>query len=100
MLGPVVEDVALSPSVIRRIVEGDVNDSWVKALKEADRKMKAIEALDSRKVKAAQDVKPELERLTHKVGVFLSFFLSPGFLYSCVRYLTGYRPLSEYVISS
>lgn len=54
--------------MIRRIVEGDVNDSWVKALKEADRKMKAIEALDPTKVKAAQDVKPELERLTHKVG--------------------------------
>lgn len=72
MLGPVVEDVALSPSVIRRIVEGDVNDSWVKALKEADRKMKAIEALGPKKVKAAQDVKPELERLTHKVGIFFS----------------------------
>lgn len=99
MLGPVVEDVALSPSVIRRIVEGDVNDSWVKALKEADRKMKAIEALDSRKVKAAQDVKPELERLTHKVS-FSFLFFSPGFPYSWVRYLTGYRLLSESVISS
>lgn len=48
-------------------MEGEVNDSWVKALKEADRKMRAIEVLDSTKVKAAQDVKPELERLTHKV---------------------------------
>lgn len=67
ILGPVVEDVALSPSVIRRIVEGEVNDSWVKALKEADRKMKSIEALDPSKVKATQDVKPELGRLTHKV---------------------------------
>ncbi|RPB08990.1 Vps52-domain-containing protein [Morchella conica CCBAS932] len=65
-IGPVVEDIALSPRVIRKIVEGEVNDSWVKALKEADRKMKAIEVLDATKVKAAQDVKPELERLTHK----------------------------------
>lgn len=62
-----MEDIALSPRVIRKIVEGEVNDSWVKALKEADRKMKAIEVLDATKVKAAQDVKPELERLTHKV---------------------------------
>jgi hypothetical protein len=62
-----VEDVALSPSVIRRIVDGDVNDNWVKGLQEVDQKMRAIAALDPSKVKAAHDVKPELERLTHKV---------------------------------
>ena len=62
-----VEDVALSPNVVKRIIDGDVNDSWVKSLQEVDSKMKAIAALDAIKVKATKDVKPELERLEHKV---------------------------------
>ncbi|RPB03669.1 Vps52-domain-containing protein [Choiromyces venosus 120613-1] len=66
LLGPVVEDVALSPNVIKRIIGGDVNDSWVKSLQEVDVKMKAIAALDATKVKATQNVRPELERLEHK----------------------------------
>ncbi|KAL7275223.1 Vacuolar protein sorting-associated protein 52 [Rhizina undulata] len=66
LLGPIVEDVAISPRIIKRLVEGDVNETWVKALQEADRKMKAVELRDPAKVKAVQDVRPELERLTHK----------------------------------
>ncbi|CAZ84752.1 unnamed protein product [Tuber melanosporum] len=66
LLGPVVEDVALSPNVVKRIIDGDVNDSWVRSLQEVDVKMKAIAALDATKVKATKDVKPELERLEHK----------------------------------
>lgn len=62
-----VEDVALSPNVVKRIIDGDVNDSWVRSLQEVDSKMKAIAALDAIKVKATKDVKPELERLEHKV---------------------------------
>ncbi|CUS09488.1 unnamed protein product [Tuber aestivum] len=66
LLGPVVEAVALSPNVVKRIIDGDVNDSWVRSLQEVDTKMKAIAALDSTKVKATKDVKPELDRLEHK----------------------------------
>ncbi|PUU79055.1 Sac2 family-domain-containing protein [Tuber borchii] len=66
LLGPVVEDVALSPNVVKRIIDGDVNDIWVRSLQEVDSKMKAIAALDATKVKATKDVKPELERLEHK----------------------------------
>ncbi|PWW74393.1 Vps52-domain-containing protein [Tuber magnatum] len=66
LLGPVVEDVALSPNVVKRIIDGDVNDSWMKGLQEVDAKMKAIATLDTKKVRATKDVKPELERLEHK----------------------------------
>ncbi|KAG0638225.1 Sac2 family-domain-containing protein [Tuber brumale] len=66
LLGPVVEDVALSPNVVKRIIDGDVNDSWVRSLQVVDAKMKAIAALDATKVKATKDVKPELERLELK----------------------------------
>lgn len=68
-----VEDVALSPNVVKRIIDGDVNDSWVRSLQEVDSKMKAIAALDVTKVKATKDVKPELERLEHKV-LFSRYF--------------------------
>ena len=67
LLGPVVDDVVIPPHDVRRFVEGDVNDSWVKALYETDRRMTAIKAKDPAKVKAVQEVLPELEKITHKV---------------------------------
>ncbi|KAF8455026.1 Sac2 family-domain-containing protein [Kalaharituber pfeilii] len=67
LLGPIVEDIALAPHIVRKIAEGEVNDSWMKALKETEQKMKSVEALDQSTIKAVQDVKPELERLTNKV---------------------------------
>lgn len=81
LLGPVVDDVVIPPHDVRRLMEGDVNDSWVKALYETDRRMMAIGARDPAKVKAVQEVLPELEKITHKVplpslsGVFPSFLL-------------------------
>jgi vacuolar protein sorting-associated protein 52 len=83
IIGPVVEDVALSPHVVRRIVEGDVNDNWVRCLQEVDQKMKAIAALDPEKVKAIQDVKPELERLTHKAWQLSRLVQYQNYLFVC-----------------
>lgn len=77
LLGPVVEDIALAPHVVRKIAEGEVNDSWVKALQEAEQKIKSVAARDPENIRAIQDVKPELERITNKV--FDSF--SRVFLY-------------------
>ena len=62
-----MEDIALAPHVVRRIAEGEVNDSWIKALQEVEQKVKSIETRDAATIKAIQDVKPELERLTNKV---------------------------------
>ncbi|KAI5793269.1 Sac2 family-domain-containing protein [Geopyxis carbonaria] len=77
LLGPMVEDVILPPNDVRRLVEGEVNDAWVKALYETDRRMKAIDAMDPAKVKAVRDVKPEFEKITHKtIERVRDFFVS------------------------
>lgn len=67
LLGPFVDDIVIPPNDVRRLVEGDVNDTWVKALHETDRRIKAIEAQDPEKIKAVQEVQPELEKIKHKV---------------------------------
>ena len=67
LLGPIVEDVALAPQVVREIAEGEINDGWIKALHEAEQKIKSVEARESEDINAVQDVKPELERITNKV---------------------------------
>ncbi|TGZ85009.1 Vps52-domain-containing protein [Ascodesmis nigricans] len=67
LLGPVVEDIVIPPNDVRRLIEGDVNEAWVKALHETERRMKAIEAMDPEKIQAVREVKPELEKITHKI---------------------------------
>lgn len=64
-----MDDIALAPHVVRKITEGEVNESWVRALQEVELKIKSIEIRDPAAIKAIQDVKPELERLTNKVLV-------------------------------
>ena len=53
--------------MVRKIAEGEINDSWIKALQEAEEKIRSVEARDPENIKAIQDVKPELERITNKV---------------------------------
>lgn len=67
MLGPIVEDIALAPHIVREIAEGEINDSWMKALQEVEEKIKSVKVRGTENIKAAQDVKPELERITSKV---------------------------------
>ena len=62
-----MEDIALAPHVVRKIAEGEINDSWIKALQEAEQKIKSVEARDPENIKGIQDVKPELDRITNKV---------------------------------
>ncbi|KAJ6257037.1 Vacuolar protein-sorting-associated protein [Drechslerella dactyloides] len=66
LLNPILEDVTLPPSVIQTIAESDVNETWVKALQEADQKIKALDKRKSQNIKAVEDVKPELEKLTNR----------------------------------
>ncbi|KAF3161376.1 hypothetical protein TWF225_001697 [Orbilia oligospora] len=66
LLAPILEDVALSPAVIQVVAESDVNENWVKSLQEADKKIKALDRRKAQNIKAAEDVKPELEKLTNR----------------------------------
>ena len=68
VLGPEVEAFALPPFVIRKIVEGTVDDAWVKALEDFEKRVKVIEAKtkDGKDLKAAQDLRPFITDVSTK----------------------------------
>ncbi|KAK7539354.1 Sac2 family protein [Phyllosticta citribraziliensis] len=68
ILGPAVEDISISPAVVRKIAEGPVDEGFSKALQELEKRSKAVEAKakGGLNVKALDDLKPLLEDLTNK----------------------------------
>lgn len=73
VLGPVVEEISLSPAVVKKIVEGPIDEAWVKALAEVEKRSKAmdVKSREQRNIKGVSDLKPLLENLIHKVSVFV-----------------------------
>lgn len=71
-LGPVVEEISLSPAIVKKIVEGPIDEAWVKALAEVEKRSKAMDfkSREQRNIKGVNDLKPLLENLIHKVSVF------------------------------
>ena len=69
LLGPAVEEVSISPAVVRKISEDPVDEGWVRALMHLERQWD----IGQRKmrtqvtIKAVGDVKPLLSNLTNKV---------------------------------
>ena len=68
VLGPAVEDVTLSPMIVKKIMEGPLDEAWIKALEEIEKRVKTIDGRikDGNKVQAAEDLRPLLENLTSK----------------------------------
>ena len=68
LLGPAVEDISLSPVVVRTISEGAVDEDFVRALKEVEARSAAIDSKskEEQPSQALKDVKPILEDLTTK----------------------------------
>ncbi|KAL9095235.1 MAG: hypothetical protein Q9165_002491 [Trypethelium subeluteriae] len=68
VLGPAVEDVVLSPVVVKKINEGPIDEAWVKALDEVERRFRIIEgkSKDDKRILAADDLRPLLENLVNK----------------------------------
>ncbi|KAK5012707.1 Vacuolar protein sorting-associated protein 52, partial [Cryomyces antarcticus] len=68
LLGPAVEETSISPAIVRKISEEPMDESWIKALDELERKSKIIEGKSKQgdNVKAVEEVKPLLENLTNK----------------------------------
>jgi vacuolar protein sorting-associated protein 52 len=68
-LGPIVEEISISPAVVRKIVEGPIDEAWVRALAEVEKRSKAIDAKlkEHRNIKGMGDLKPLLENLVKKV---------------------------------
>lgn len=68
LLGPAVEDVSISPTTVRAIAEGPIDDNFMRALAEVEARSAILEGKkdDAGPVKALEDVKPMLEDLKSK----------------------------------
>lgn len=68
-LGPEVEALVIPPAVIKKIIEGNVDDSWVKALEEFEKKATAIQnklnKADDSSI-AAESVRPLIDKVSDK----------------------------------
>ncbi|RYO75484.1 hypothetical protein DL766_002571 [Monosporascus sp. MC13-8B] len=67
-LGPVVEEISVSPAVVSKIADGHIDESWVKALAEVDKRAAAYKKSSSstERGKCLQDLGPLLEKLVQK----------------------------------
>lgn len=69
LLGPAVEDISIAPDVVKIISEGPIDQKWVKALEELERRSNAIK--DRMKgpdtVRAISNLQPLLNDLSNKV---------------------------------
>lgn len=73
-LGPIVEGISVSPAVVKKIVEGAIDEAWVRALAEVEKRSKAMDAKskEERHIKGINDLKPLLENLISKVSLLRS----------------------------
>lgn len=76
-LGPLVEELSVSPETISKITTGQVDESWAKMLLEVDRRATAYSkrTSDVGAVKAASDMGPLLEKLVLKAVERIRDFL-------------------------
>ncbi|KAF2257830.1 Sac2 family protein [Lojkania enalia] len=68
LLGPAVEDISISPAVVRKIAESPVDEGFLHALADLEKRSKIINAKvkDNPDVKALQDIKPLIDELTNR----------------------------------
>ena len=68
VLGPEVETLAVPPIVVRKITEGPIDESWVRALNELEKRSKAIDVKikEGSEIKAIQDVRPFIDDISNK----------------------------------
>lgn len=68
LLGPAVEDVSLSPVIVRAIADGPVDETFAKALTEIEARFLSVDekTKGGMQAKAAEDIKPLLQDLKIK----------------------------------
>ena len=83
LLGPAVEEISITPATVKKIVEGPIDNAWVKALDDLEKRSRTIEhkLKSPNKVLAVSDVKPLLDDLQNLVLNSTSF--------SSMRWLIG-----------
>ena len=68
ILGPEVETLVIPPAVVAKIAEGAVDEAWVKALAELEKRSRLIDTQlkERREIRAAEDVRPFINHLSAK----------------------------------
>lgn len=68
-LGPIVEELSVSPMVVSKIAEGHIDEAWIKTLAEVDKRAMAHKKNSQQQTqnKALADTGPLLEKLVLKV---------------------------------
>ncbi|KAK3987802.1 Sac2 family-domain-containing protein [Cladorrhinum sp. PSN332] len=76
-LGPIVEELSVSPTVVSKIAEGHIDEAWVKVLAELDKRVIAHKknSQQSQQSKALSDIGPLLEKLVQKAVERIRDFL-------------------------
>ncbi|XP_073003621.1 vacuolar protein sorting-associated protein 52 A [Typha latifolia] len=97
-LSKFVEDIVVPPRMVDIIVDGEVNDEYMRTLEILSKKLKFVEA-DSmvKSSKALKDVQPELERLRQK-GISKVFDFIVQKLYALRKPKTNIQILQQSVL--
>ncbi|KAL7933810.1 Sac2 family domain-containing protein [Trichoderma chlorosporum] len=75
-LGPLVEELSVSPDTISRITTGHIDEVWAKTLNEMDKRASAIKKLSgTQQSKASEELGPILEKLILKAVERIRDFL-------------------------
>ncbi|KAI1817498.1 Vps52-domain-containing protein [Poronia punctata] len=76
-LGPAVEELSVSPVVVAKIADGHIDETWVKALSEVDKRNTAYKKVESsaERNKGLLDLGPLLEKLVQKAVERIRDFL-------------------------
>jgi len=70
ILGPIIEDLSVSPMVVQKIAEGHIDEAWVRILADLDRRATAQKKNNQQpESKALADVGPLIEKLVLKVSL-------------------------------
>ncbi|KAI4716282.1 Vps52-domain-containing protein [Aureobasidium sp. EXF-10727] len=65
LLAPEVDILIISPSIVRKISDGPIDDAWIKALEDLEKRSKIIDSKASRS-KSAAELKPLIDSLKNK----------------------------------
>lgn len=65
LLAPEVDALTLPPATVRKIAEGSINDAWIKALEDLEKRSKSIDSKAPHS-KSASDLKPLIDSLKNK----------------------------------
>ncbi|EMC96825.1 hypothetical protein BAUCODRAFT_34222 [Baudoinia panamericana UAMH 10762] len=109
VLAPEVEAFAVSPVIVRKITEGTVDEAWVKALEEFEKRSKLLEAKvkEGRDIKAVQDIRPfindvstkAVERIRDYVVAQIKALRSPNINAQVIQQMLRYRNVFGFLSS-